>query len=285
MIQRLERIDWARIRANLEARIPALASMDWNSETPSDDEPACSTCRDAGYVRYDVPYDHEDFGKVMPCPSCGPRRRQEHLARLARRISEHAGLGERQRSLTLDNFEPYPGNEAALDAARRFVARGIDQGAWLVIQGRETGTGKTHLLAGIANAAIARGIPTLYSYVTELLDHLRAGYSRRDEPEPADLGDFEERWNRVKGIRLLLLDDFGVQVDRPWVRERFESLFDARLRDGLPTAITTNLVGDDWLRLSDRIRDRFDRYEPAAVVEVRAIKYRIWKRHQTGCES
>jgi DNA replication protein DnaC len=224
-----------------------------------------------------VPHDHENFGKLVACPICGPKRQAEYQARAAERISRECGLGERQRLLTFEGFERYEGNERAMEAARRFADGGIEQGAWLVIQGKETGTGKTHLLAAIANVAIKRGVPTLYTYTTELLDHLRAGY-RHEDSEGDDTGGFEERWGRVKAVRLLLIDDFGVQVEKPWVRERFEALFDARLREGLPTAITTNLVGDDWMRLSDRIRDRFDRYEPAAVVRMQALKYRVWKR-------
>lgn len=261
------------------ARYPSLSSTDSSPESHTD-EPACPTCRDAGYLRYDVPPDHPNFGKLVACPICGPTRQREYQARVAEQISRECGLGDLQRHMTFETFEAYPGNEAVLEESTRFAREGIDAGAWLVIQGKETGTGKTHLLAAIANAAIARGVPTFYAYTTELLDHLRAGYRRTDgdDGEEAAAGDFQERWNRIKSVRLLLVDDFGVEVHKPWVRERFEALFDARLRDGLPTAVTTNLTGPDWLRLSDRIRDRFDRYEPAAVLEMRAMKYRFWKR-------
>ncbi len=111
----------------------------------------------------------------------------------------------------------------------------------------------------------------------ELLDHLRAGYRKQDDAE--NLGDFAERWERVKSVQLLLLDDLGVQVNSPWVREHIDSLIDARYRAGRPTAITTNLSDKELTAMCPRAFDRLDRHEPAAVVEMLAIKYRVWKRH------
>lgn len=275
-------IDWETIRANIQALYPQL-NFDTASKSGATepDLPACATCHDAGYLRYDVPHNHPSFGKLLACPICGPKRQEEYIARLAERISAECGLDLKQRGVTFESFARYPGNERALDAARDFAGAGLDRGAWLVIQASETGVGKTHLLAAIANAAIARGVPTVYSYTTDLLDHLRAGY-RKKADEESELGDFDERWERLKRIRLLLLDDFGVQVNTAWATERMEALIDARYRAGLPLAITTNLADGDWLKLSARIRDRFDRYVPADVVQMRAVKYRTWKRQAAG---
>lgn len=277
------------ILATLRERIALQigTNLSSRSETPSQEDDPCPTCKGAGFLRYDVPPGDPRFGRITPCPTCGPERERARLARVAARISAECGLEPELRTRTFDSFEPYPGNEKALDAARRFVDHGIDLGAWLVIRGTETGTGKTHLLAAIANAAIARGIPTFYSYTTDLLDHLRQGYRRTADPDPdeEDLGGFDERWERVKTVRLLLLDDLGVQVTSPWVRERMDALFDARYRASRPTVITTNLSPAELAAISHRIFDRINRHEPAAIVEMRAIKYRLWKRHQSGVES
>lgn len=177
-----------------------------------------------------------------------------------------------------DNFEVYPGNDRLFEAAKRFAEEGIDRGAWLVIQGKTTGTGKSHLLASIANAAIARGVPTFYGYTTEVLDHLREGYRRGSDEEEG--GDFETRFNRLKRVRLLLLDDFGVQVNTDWAVERMLALFEARDTDGLPTAITTNLGEAEFQRISDRLLDRLQRHVPGITVENRAIKYRDFKEQE-----
>lgn len=178
--------------------------------------------------------------------------------------------------MNFENFEVYTGNEKLFNAAKLFSEQGIERGAWLVIQGKMTGTGKTHLLAAIANSAISRGIPTFYAYTTELLDHLREGYRHGDGEE----GDFEERFDRVKRIRLLLLDDFGVQVNSDWAVERMLALFEARDTDGLPTAITTNLSATEMGRISDRILDRLVRHKPGITVENLAIKYREHQSQQ-----
>ncbi len=276
----------ASVRERMAPEIRRAAEA-WSSEQSSgmvpSEGPACSVCRDAGFVRLDRPVDHPEFGTIAPCPVCGEHRRQAHLAKLAERLSGECGLEERQRAMSFESFERYVGNEKAFEAARRFADRGIERGQWLLIQGHTTGTGKTHLLAAIANDAIARGIPTFYSYTTELLDHLRKGYRARPDSEEAEAGDFDDRFERVKRIRLLLLDDFGVQVNTPWAEERVLALLDARLRAGLPTAITSNLKVADFARLPDRIVDRISRYEPREIVEMLAIKYRLYKKqHPSG---
>ncbi len=250
-------------------------------------EPICERCRGAGFLRVDVDRDHPDFGKgkVVRCPACSEEREKRRLARVAERISADCGLDARQRGWSFENFEVYPGNEKAYEAAKGFAARGVDMGGWLVIRGGTTGTGKTHLLCAIANVVMSRGIPTLYAYTTDLLDHLRAGYRRKAEAEDDELGDFDERFERAKGVQLLLLDDFGVQVNTAWARERMEALIDARYRAGLPLVMTTNLDNKALQAISGRILDRLDRQEPARVVEMRAIKYRLWKRQQQALAS
>lgn len=254
--------------------------MSLDSESDGTPSESCATCRGAGFLRYDVLPGDPQFGQIVPCPACGPERERQRLARVAERISAGCGLEERQRSLSFEGFERYSGNVRVLEAAREFAERGIEAGQWLLIRGKETGTGKTHLLCAIANRAIKRGVPTIYAYTTDLLDHLRAGYGRQGDGENDEQGDFEDRWERVKRVQVLLLDDLGVQVNSAWVRERMEALLDARLRAGLATAITTNLSDQELIRISPRVFDRLDRYAPGVVVEMRAIKYRLWKRQQ-----
>ena len=50
-----------RIREAL-AQIPVEPAAE---EAPA---PACARCRDAGFLRRDVPLGHPDFGKLVPCP-------------------------------------------------------------------------------------------------------------------------------------------------------------------------------------------------------------------------
>ena len=44
---------------------------------------------------------------------------------------------------------------------------------WMLLQGN-TGCGKTHLAAAIANHAVSNGVPTLFLTVPDLLDNLRS---------------------------------------------------------------------------------------------------------------
>mgnify|MGYP001764635057 CR=1 FL=1 len=94
-------------------------------------------------------------------------------------------------------------------ALMRALARG-----WLLLTGG-FGCGKTHLAAAIANHVVNNGIPTLFLTVPDLLDWLRFSYS-------GDAASFESRFEEIRTMPLLVLDDLGTQTEAKEIPEEYK---------------------------------------------------------------
>ncbi|MGW8226944.1 MAG: ATP-binding protein, partial [Anaerolineales bacterium] len=176
-------------------------------------DPECPHCGGLGYLRVDVPVGHPDFGKIVDC-QC---RRAQVSQQVHQRLFSLSNL-DQLSSLTFENFEPrgriglssYQADsiELAYNQANQF-AQSLQ--GWLLLEG-QFGSGKTHLAAAIANFVVSLGVPTLFLTVPDLLDTLRFSY---DDPESS----FEKRFEEIRQITLLILDDFGTQNATPWAQE------------------------------------------------------------------
>ena len=112
------------------------------------------------------------------------------------------------------------------------------------------GRGKTHLAASIANYHRQKGNDNLFIVVADLLDHLR--YAYRPEAEVT----YDELFNRVRTVSLLVLDDYGEEDTKPWAREKLYQIINYRYNAQLPTVITTTLPLDKMdERISSRLAD------------------------------
>jgi DNA replication protein DnaC len=133
--------------------------------------------------------------------------------------------------------------EKALKAATTFAGK---PKGWLVLTG-PYGCGKTHLAAAIANARTDLGDSPLFIMLPDLLDHLRATFN------PNSNTSYDRRFDEIRTVALLILDDMGTQSMTPWVREKLYQLFNYRYNAELPTVITT---ADTLDEMDARIRSR-----------------------------
>lgn len=101
----------------------------------------------------------------------------------------------------------------------------------LLLQGA-TGTGKTHLSLAIAKAVTEKGHSVVYGSVQPLLRRLEDEHFGRTE------GDSERQ---MTACDLLILDDLGMEFDTPFGRSCIYNILNARLLEGRPTIISTNL--------------------------------------------
>jgi len=174
------------------------------------------------------------------------------------------------KGLTFDNFQKrgrvglggLQGDslENAYNQAQIFAER---QQGWLLITGRY-GCGKTHLAAAIANHAIKAGVSTLFLTVPDLLDWLRYAYSGVEM-------SFEDRFQEIRNIPLLILDDFGTQNATAWAQEKIFQIMNHRYVNQLATVITSNMPIND---LEGRIRSRVQDPNLVTVVNILAPDYR-----------
>lgn len=210
----------------------------------------CALCHGAGFVRLNVPVGDPRFGKAMPC-AC---KREEYRGRRLERLRRMSNL-QHMSSIRFDTFhtkghgspDVWVSLTEALTSAKEFAAT---PAGWLVITG-SYGCGKTHLAAAIANHRVERGLPVLFVVVPDLLDYLRTTYA------PDSPTSFDERFEQVRNVELLVLDDFGTQHTTPWASEKLYQLLNYRYNAKLPTVITTNQTLDEMdPRLSSRFADR-----------------------------
>lgn len=225
----------------------------------------CPICHGLGYIRWDVPVGHPKFGRIEICECRASQSRQQ----VYQRLYAYSHL-EQLSHLTFENFHPrgraglYPQEansiELAYRQARNFAA---NLQGWLFLQGGY-GCGKTHLAAAIANAAVQLHVPTLFLTVPDLLDSLRSTMSDAE-------GSFEEHFNEIRTIRLLILDDFGTQNATPWAQEKLFQIINYRYINRLATVITTNLRLD---QIEGRIRSRLEDPDLVTKVVILAPDYR-----------
>lgn len=230
-------------------------------------DPNCPICHGIGYVRLNVPDDHPQFGKAIDC-ECRQAQADADRREYLRRIGGLSALTDK----TLETFNPDGVGLQEKDRANlrrvyeRVSAYTTNPQGWLVIKGGY-GCGKTHLAAAIANTQISSGNRAMFMTAPDLLDHLRSGY-RSDADE---LAGYTERFDEIRTIPLLILDDLGAESPTQWANERLYQILNHRYNAMLPTVVTTNqeLEGLD-MRLRSRIFDP----DKCEILGIQAPDYR-----------
>jgi DNA replication protein DnaC len=202
---------------------------------------ACPVCKDAGWVRHDVPIGHPFFGRLREC-SCTLAKREDRQEQEKRQISNLDSYAFSR--CTFDAFEHLPGTEDAFDIAYEFAQ---DPQGWLFLHGG-CGVGKTHLAVAVALEQRERSNGNvIFAVVPDLLDHLRATF------DPSNGIAYDERFTAIKDTYLLVLDDLGTENTTPWAREKLYQIFNHRYNERLPTIVTSNR---DHQELDERIVSR-----------------------------
>lgn len=206
-----------------------------------------SICGGMGTVRYDLPVDHPDFGKLFRCPNYFAQADPERQSKLRKLGNLDAYAGK-----TFANFQVEPPNLTPIQRQSLSSALSIAQGyainldGWLLLEGTY-GCGKTHLAAAVANARLEYGDAVLFVTSPDLLDHLRGSFAANAE------SGYDEMFDRLRNAPILILDDLGVENPSGWAQEKLFQLLNYRYSRRLPTVITTN---SDLDLLDPRIRSR-----------------------------
>jgi len=234
------------------------------NEAKSPEKNGCPICGGIGYVRRDRPIDHPEFGVIEVCECQLAKKRQASETRLFQ-ISNLDAYGK----MVFDNFDMHGLDgrkqtnttlEVAFNTAQNYSHK---LNGWLLIMG-DFGCGKTHLAAAIANEVVAHNVETLFLTVPDLLDWLRFTYSSKETT-------YEERFEEIRNIRFLVLDDLGTQNATPWAREKLFQIINFRYIHKLPTVITTNL---DMTQIEDRISSRLQDRNLVIKLQIDAPDYR-----------
>jgi len=195
----------------------------------------CPVCKGAGFVHPALDSGKVDFSRVVPCRcSKGELRRKK-----TEYLEKYSNLGSLSQ-LTFDNLSPEGKAASAISrehfaqvyqAARAFAD---NPEGWLVFLG-PSGCGKTHLSCAIANHRLSLGEPVFYIGTADLLDHLRSTFS------PTSDTTYDELFEQVKNVPLLVLDDLTLGSATAWAKEKLEQLLQHRFNARLATVITTDV--------------------------------------------
>ncbi|MDP2673720.1 MAG: ATP-binding protein [Dehalococcoidia bacterium] len=135
------------------------------------------------------------------------------------------------------------------DAYRQALKFAEEPRDWLVIAG-PSGRGKTRLAAAIGNYRREMDPGVLFVIVPDLLDRLRSSFN------PQDPRAYDDVFEQVRNVSLLILDDLGSQTGTPWAEEKLFQLLNYRYNACLPTVITTSLTLKEMdARMASRLSD------------------------------
>jgi DNA replication protein DnaC len=229
----------------------------------------CPICKGAGFVHPALDSGKVDFSRVVPCRcSKGELRKKK-----TEYLEKYSNLGSLSQ-LTFDNLSP-KGKAASAISQERFAQ--IHQAAkafadnpqgWLVFLG-PSGSGKTHLACAIANHRLSLGEPVFYIGTADLLDHLRSAFS------PTSDTTYDELFEQVKNVPLLVLDDLTLGSATAWAKEKLEQLLQHRFNARLATVITSDVPLE---KMDERLRGHLANnefcqvwaIEPASPLESRS---------------
>ncbi|HEY0072024.1 MAG TPA: ATP-binding protein [Chloroflexia bacterium] len=207
---------------------------------PKSVEAPCPHCKGVGWLRMDVRVGDPRFGKLYPCV-CRTNATEESNLEELYKLSNLEAFS----SKVFANFDPeVQGAAEAYDAAADFATH---PEGWLVLMGGY-GSGKTHLAAAIANHVVQdHRMQVYFAVAPDLLHHLRAAFA------PNSATTYDDRFEQIRSVYLLVVDDLGAEQSTPWAVEKLYQIFNHRYNNRLPTVVTSN---SDLDTLDPRIRSR-----------------------------
>ncbi len=195
----------------------------------------CPACKGAGFVHPALGSGKTDFSRVVPC-RCS---KEELRKKKTEYLEKYSNLGSLSQ-LNFDNLSP-KGRTASAVSQEHFAqiykaakAFADDPQGWLVFLG-PSGSGKTHLACAVANHRLKLGEAVFYITAADLLDHLRSTFG------PTADTTYDELFEQVKTVPLLVLDDFALGSATAWAKEKLEQLLHHRFNARLATVITSDV--------------------------------------------
>ena len=202
----------------------------------------CAVCGDTGYTG----------GRVCDCYR---RLLQEEACRSlsglsATKVTDFDSMRLDYYDNTIDpklGVSPRQQMQDVIHYCREYTAAfGVNSDSLLLFGA--TGIGKTHLCLAIARGVTEQGFGVVYGSVQPLVRRLEAERFGREQ------GDSE---SQLISCDLLVLDDLGMEFDTPFSRACLYDVLNARLLEGRPTVVSTNLsISAMKERYGDQIASR-----------------------------
>ncbi len=125
------------------------------------------------------------------------------------------------------------------------------------------GSGKSYIIASLFNELAKKDVKSAIIYFPEFLRSLKTGF---------DDNTYQERFEHIKKIPLLLIDDIGADVVTPWGRDEIlGSILQYRMEEDLATFFTSNLTLEELENHLSISKDKVDKVKARRIIE--RIKY------------
>ena len=159
--------------------------------------------------------------------------KRKHYKNIINKIYKKNYVEGKFQEQNFENFNINLNNEMAVKVAKDYTDKIIEkmQNEGLIITG-ESGTGKTHLTASIANKLIENDKIVLMGRLTMLLDMIKETFrdNTRSENELIEL---------YSNVDMIIIDDLGTEKISQWSLEKLYTIIQNRNENRLPIIITT----------------------------------------------
>ena len=120
------------------------------------------------------------------------------------------------------------------------------------------GSGKTYLTAALFNEMAKKGVKSILIYYPDFLVSLKSSFQT----------NFQEKFNQIKKIPLLLLDDIGAENCSNWSRDEvLGPILQYRMENHLPTFFTSNLTIDELEKSLSITSSGVDKVKARRIIE------------------
>lgn len=210
--------------------------------------------------------------------------KRKHFREIINKIYKQNYIGRNFQNLNFENFNSNSENELAIAIAKDYVNKNITtaDANGLIIMG-ESGVGKTHLAASIANKLIENDKIVLMGRLTTLLDMIKETFKVNTKSE-------NELIELYSNVDMIIIDDLGTEKISIWALEKLYTIIENRNENGLPIIITTRFDKQGLIERFSKCQDEqlvdsiiSKLYQMCYGVTLKNIKEKASTSDQTKC--
>ena len=160
-------------------------------------------------------------------------QKRNRFRSIINRIYKENYVGRNIQNMNFENFYSDQNNKNAVKMANDYINKNKDKilSNGLIIMG-ESGVGKTHLAAAIANKLIENDKIVLMGRLTTLLDMIKETFRDNTKSE-------NELIELYSNVDMIIIDDLGTERISSWALEKLYTIIQNRCENRLPIIITT----------------------------------------------